>query len=226
MAHPFRAPGPRAPLWALLVLLAARLPGLRGVGVLAVLRGPLGLVLAVLAVLVALAPLGAPHGARLFRRAARAPSAVLFVAATAVLLPVALYYASRLRVSGDEPHYLIMAQSLWRDHDLDLPNNYEAEDWREYTPGPVAPHYGAPRQDGRPFPAHSPGLPLVLAPVYALGGRTACVFLLVLMAAGAAVLVRTLAFRMGGEPESAFVAFLATLGPPVFFYSFPVHPEV
>ena len=28
-------------------------------------------------------------------------------------------------------------------------------------------------RDGRPFPAHSPGLPLLLAPVYALGGRAA-----------------------------------------------------
>src|SRR5262245_11511092 len=226
MANPFRAPGPRAPLWALGLLVAARLPGLEGVGALAVLRGPLGLVLAVLAVLVALAPLGAPSGGRLVRSLSRARSGALFLGAVAVLLPVALSYTTRLRVSGDEPHYLIQAQSLWRDGDLDLRNNYENEDWREYTPGPVAPHYGAPRRDGRPFPAHSPGLPFLLAPVYALGGRTACVFLLVLMAAGAAVLVRTLALRMGGEPEPAFVAFLAALGPPVFFYSFHVYTEV
>ena len=43
-------------------------------------------------------------------------------------------------------------------------DNLAREDWREYTPGPVPPHYGAPRADGRPFPAHSPGLPLLLAP--------------------------------------------------------------
>jgi hypothetical protein len=225
MAHPLRAPGPRAPLLALLVLAAARLPGLEDVGVLAVLRGPLGLVLAVLAVLVAVAPLGAPAGTRLFGRAARAPSGVLFGAAIVVLLPVALYYTSRLRVSGDEPHYLVMAQSLWRDHDLDLPNNYEGGDWREYTPGPVAPHYGAPRSDGRPFPAHSPGLPFILAPAYAAGGRTACVVLLVLAAAATSVLVRALALRVSGDPGAAFLAFLAALGPPAFFYAFHVYTE-
>ncbi len=226
MTNPFRAPGPRAPLFALALLLAARAPALEGVGALAVLRGPLGLVLALLAALVALAPVAAPAGGRLVRAASRARSRTLFLAAAAILLPVGLYYASRLRVSGDEPHYLIQAQSLWRDRDLDLRNNYDSEQWREYTPGPIAPHYGAPRRDGRPFPAHSPGLPLLLAPVYAVGGRAACVVLLALMAAGAAVVVRALALRGAGEPEPAFVAFLAALGPPLFFYSFHLYTEV
>jgi hypothetical protein len=226
MANPFRAPGPRAPLWALALLLSARVPALESVGALAVLRGPLGVVLALLAVLMALAPLGSPAARRLVDAAARARSGALLVAALAVLIPVALYYTSRLRVSGDEPHYLIQAQSLWRDGDLDLRNNYEGEQWREYTPGPVAPHYGAPRRDGRPFPAHSPGLPLLLAPVYALGGRTAGVLLLVLMAAGTAVLVRALALRVSREPEPAFMAFLAALGPPIFFYAFHVYTEL
>src|SRR5262245_9396829 len=96
-----------------------------------------------------------------------------------------LRYASRLQASGDEPHYLLMAQSLWQERDLDLRDNYEREDFLDYTPGPLAPHYAAPRKDGRPYPAHSPGLPVLLAPAYALGGRRACV---VLMAALAALL--------------------------------------
>jgi hypothetical protein len=225
MANPFRAPGPRAPLWALGLLLLARLPALQDVGVLAVLRGPLGVALAVVAVLVALAPLGAPAGARLVEAAAGTPSVVLFGAATAFLLAIGLHYTSQLRVSGDEPHYLIQAQSLWRDHDLDLRNNYEGEDWREYTPGPVAPHFGAPRRDGRPFPAHSPGLPFLLAPFYALGGRTACVVVLALMAAGTALLARRLALRVSAASEPGFLAFLAALGPPLFFYAFHVYTE-
>lgn len=226
MTHPFRAPGPRAPLWALAFLLAARSPVLEGGGVLAVLRGPLGLALSLLAALVALWPLGAPAFKHLWRAAVRARGPVLFAAAVAVQLPIGLHYASGLRVSGDEPHYLIMAQSLWRDGDLDLRNNYEAEDWREYTPGPVAPHYGAPRRDGRPFPAHSAGLPLLLAPAYALGRRTACVVLLVLLGAGLAVQVRGLALRATGHADAALLAFVAALGPPVLYYSFHVYTEV
>ena len=41
----------------------------------------------------------------------------LFLASAAAYLAAGLWYASRLRVSGDEPHYLLMAQSLWREGD-------------------------------------------------------------------------------------------------------------
>ena len=69
----------------------------------------------------------------------------LFAAAAVLYVAMGLWYASRLRVSGDEPHYLLMAQSLWREGDLDLADNLAREDWRENTPGPVQPHFGAPR---------------------------------------------------------------------------------
>lgn len=204
---------------AVLLLAAARvadpvLPAL------AVLRGPLGVALVLLGALVALArarPGWRPPGPATWRA---------LDAAAAILLVAAGYaYVSRLRVTGDEPHYLVMAQSLWREGDLDLRDNYDREDWRADTPGPVAPHYGAPRRDGRPFPAHSPGLPALLAPVYALGGRRLCAAALALMAAAMAVQVRSLAARVLGETEAAFAWALA-LGPPTFFYSFHVYTEV
>src|SRR5262249_8089505 len=119
-----------------------------------------------------------------------------------------------------------MAQSLWREGDLDLADNYAREDFREYTPGPVRPHYGAPRRDGRPFPAHSPGLPVLLAPLYAAAGRAGCVILLALMASGMAVAARSLALRHTESGGAALVAWAAALGPPAFFYAFHVYTEV
>ena len=93
-----------------------------------------------------------------------------------------------------------MAQSLWREGDLDLRDNLAREDWREYTPGPVAPHYGAPRADGRPFPAHSPGLPF--APRARLrGGRPAACAWSLLALAGAGADRRGLAAGRAGRPE-------------------------
>jgi hypothetical protein len=150
----------------------------------------------------------------------------LFAGAALVYVAAGLWYASRLRVSGDEPHYLLMAQSLWREGDLDLRDNFEREDWREYTPGPVAPHWAAPRRDGRPFPAHGPGLPLLLAPVYALGGRLLCVAAIALGAAGLTALVRTLALRVTGDETRALFAWAAAAGPPVAFYALHIYTEV
>jgi hypothetical protein len=150
----------------------------------------------------------------------------LFLLGAACFLAVGLHYGSGLRVSGDEPHYLVMARSLWLEGDLDLRDNFAREDWRADTPGPVAPHYGAPRKDGRPFPAHSPGLPLLLAPIYALGGRLACIAALALAAAFLCVQVRWLALRAASDPAAATLAWAAAIGPPVLFYAFHIYTEV
>ncbi len=146
--------------------------------------------------------------------------------AFAVFAGAGLHYASRLQASGDEPHYLLMAQSLWQERDLDLRDNYERQDFLDYTPGPLAPHYAAPRRDGRPYPAHSPGLPALLAPFYALGGRRACVVLMAALAALLAAEVRRLALAATGHDRAASFAWAAAAGPPVFFYSFHIYTEI
>jgi hypothetical protein len=215
-------PRPAPPLvWAAALLGAAHVPALcAALPVLGVLRGPAGVVVLLLAVTIAAAAvLPAP------RLPTVSPRVLLF-AAWAFLLATGLWYTTRLRVSGDEPHYLVMAQSLWREHDLDLRDNYAREDWREYTPGPVAPHYGAPRADGRPFPAHSPGLPLLLAPLYAVGGRMLCVSALTLAAAALALEMWRAARRLTGDEEAALLAWAVGFVPPLAFYSFEIYTEM
>ena len=214
----------RALAWPLAAVAAAHVPAAgAALPALAVARGPIGWIALAIACAVAVR--------RGLAGSSRVPTLVpgprvLFAAAALLYVAMGLWYASRLRVSGDEPHYLLMAQSLWREGDLDLADNLAREDWRENTPGPVRPHFGAPRADGRPFPAHSPGLPLVLAPVYAAGGRLLCVVVLALSGAGVTVVAWRLAAQAGGTGEGAFVAWLAALGPPVAFYSFHVYTEV
>ena len=211
-----------APLaWTGVVLALSRAAAcVRIAPVLGVLRGPLGLLLLALAAGLALA-------AALPPRRPFAPSPrLLFGIAWALLLVIGLSYTRRLRVSGDEPHYLLMAQSLWREHDLDLRDNQAREDWREYTPGPIAPHYGAPRADGRPYPAHSPGLALLLAPLYALGGRPLCVIALTLAAAALSLEMWRAARRLTSDDEASLLAWSLALVPPIAFYAFEIYTEV
>lgn len=213
-----------APLfWAFALLLLSRSEAVvRVAPCLLLLRGPLARVLVGIAVAAALVRSGRREPTPLRDPGARP----VFLAAAGFFLLVGLWYTSRLRVSGDEPHYLVMARSLWREGDLDLRDNYAREDWKEDTPGPVEPHYGAPRRDERPFPAHSPGLPLLLAPVDALGGRRACVIVLALLAAWLIVEVRALALRATGDSSAAILAAAAAAGPPVAAYAFHVYTEV
>jgi hypothetical protein len=190
---------------------------------LGLLRGPLATVFLV-AALASVLPVR--RLTRLERRLARLPSGILFAGAFVLFAAAGLYYSAHLHPSGDEPHYLLMAQSLAREADLDLRDNFARGDFREYVPDLAAPHYGAPRADGRPFPAHSPGLPLLLAPLYAVGGRRACVVLMALLAAACAAQVRALARQLGAGESAATFAFTVACGPPLFFYAFHVYTEV
>jgi hypothetical protein len=213
-------------LWAAGFLGAAWVPPVTTiVPGLAVLRGPLGLALAALAVTQTLVRLTMRRSLVYAVHSRIGPRFLAFGVAFALYLAVGLWYTTRLRVSGDEPHYLLMAQSLWREGDLDLRDNLAREDWREYTPGPIGEHFGAPRKDGRPYPAHSPGLPWLLAPVYAAGGRLACVAVLALAAAALVAIVRGWALRLGAAPGAAWAAWASALGPPVLFYAFHVYTE-
>lgn len=206
------------PLLAASVVWVLAWTAARGFSSLAVFRGPLGWVLVAMGGAVALG-----RGVRSRSWAPR--NVTLFAVAAVFNLSLGLHYASGLRVSGDEPHYLLMAQSLWREGDLDLRDNLARQDFREYTPGPIAPHWGAPRKDGRPFPAHSPGLPVLLAPFYALWGRLGCVFVLGLLAAWLAVEVRLLGRSLLGTGPD-LTAWIIALGPPVVFFAFHVYTEV
>jgi hypothetical protein len=205
---------------AFLPPLTAVVPGM------AVWRGPLGVGLVVLGAALSAGRVASSRSWRLAFRPGPRAGVWAFTGAWVLYLAVGLWYTTRLRVSGDEPHYLLMAQSLWREGDLDLRDNLAREDWREYTPGPLGPHYGAPRKDGRPYPAHSPGLPVLLAPVYAIAGRPGTVVVLALAAAALVAVVRTLALRLDVTAAGAWLAWAAMLGPPVFFYAFHVYTEV
>jgi len=149
----------------------------------------------------------------------------LFVILAALFASLAVYFVPRMDASGDEPHYLIMAQSLWREGDLDLRDNYAREDWREFRSGPTEPHYAAPRKDGRPFPGHSPGLPFILAPVYALGGRLACAILLGAMVAATGALAFHIALLEGLSSAAALLAGLLAAGPPLAAYGLHIYTE-
>lgn len=220
------APDHRSPLvpWAFAAAVAAA-PWVPGAGVLLpcllVLKGPLAAAPFLAALVSSLARTGRVRWPAALDR----PGPAL-AAAFAFLGAAGLWYVGGLRVSGDEPHYLMMAQSIWNEQDLDLRDNFERQDYLEYTPGPVAPHYGSPRGDGRPFPAHSPGLPFLLAPFYAVGGRRACTLLLAFCGALLAAQVRAVAERLGADAPAARLAWAAALAPPAFFYGFHVYTEL
>ena len=78
--------------------------------------------------------------------------------------------ATALFPSGDEPHYLVIAQSLWRDGDLKIENNHQRGDYREYYDPDLEPHYLTRGTDREIYSIHPIGMSVLLTPVYAIGG--------------------------------------------------------
>jgi hypothetical protein len=149
------------------------------------------------------------------------PSAIAFGAVAARMTDTPLF------PGGDEPHYLVITQSLLRDRDLKIENNHRREDYRAYYNGSLKPDYLALGKDGQIYSIHPVGLPVLAMPAFAIAGYHGVVAMLIVMAALAATLLWRWARDITGSPGAATFAWAATaLTAPYLFNSFTVYPEV
>jgi hypothetical protein len=90
-----------------------------------------------------------------------------------------------LGATGDEPHYLITAESIAYDLDVDLRNDYASSErvLRVVNVFPLGPHGSVYKESGELRPWRGVGLPALLAPGVGLGGLTGARLVMVLIAA-------------------------------------------
>ena len=102
--------------------------------------------------------------------------AAIAVCAGVALLAASLAYwwstTNRYRLTGDEPHYLILAASLLRDGDVDVRNNFDEDATTGEIYGPL-PDRHIEERDGRQYSIHAPGLGALLILPFAIGGTIA-----------------------------------------------------
>jgi hypothetical protein len=198
-----------APLVALL-LLAAPLPGLRA------LTGPPLLAIAAAGlVLVGM------------RSARRPPDALFLPMVLALYAGVSLRVQAQVGPEGDEPHYLMVADSLLRDGDVSLERDYAEGRYRPFHPRPLEPHYRVRGRDGAIYSLHALGLSLLILPAFALGGYPAVSLFMAALAALLAREVRALVRSWTGAPGVAQgVAWIVALSPPLVHYAGLVFTEV
>src|SRR5918992_2419652 len=92
---------------------------------------------------------------------------------------------------GDEPHYLLAAESLVSDSDVDLRDEYAGRDFEDFYPYDLDRH--GKETDGRLHEPHGLGFPLLITPAYAVGGEVGVELFL----AAVAALAVALAYRVG-----------------------------
>ncbi|MSO45419.1 MAG: hypothetical protein EXQ59_01445 [Acidobacteria bacterium] len=151
--------------------------------------------------------------------------------------------------SGDEPHFLMITQSLVADHDLDVANNYAMNDGRLFGHDNLGMGLHAiPARSGHIRSAHDIGLAVALIPVYVVAQRVAMIpseslltrfrmnrgllaysiiglFLISVTAFGLMMLADGLA-TLTSSLAAALLVVAAGVSPPIVSHSFLVFPEV
>jgi hypothetical protein len=155
-------------------------------------------------------------------------AAAIAVATTVVSGAAALRLTGTvLFPAGDEPHYLIIAQSLWRDRDFRIENNHLRGDYLEYFPQTLEPHYLRRGVDNEIYSIHPVGLPMLLAPVYAAGGYRLVVWVMIAMAAFAAALAwRWIVGLLNAPGAATFAWAVVATSAPFLLNTFTVYPEI
>jgi hypothetical protein len=156
------------------------------------------------------------------------PPRILFLPLVFAVLVVA---AGRAHVQvgpeGDEPHYLMVAESLLRDGDLSLERDYAEGRYRRFHDAPLEPHYRVRGKNGAIYSLHAVGLSVLILPAWALGGFAGVTVLMALVAALVALEVREWVRDLTGRDGLAeAVGWVAALSPPLVHYAGLVFTEV
>ncbi|HEX7502452.1 MAG TPA: hypothetical protein VF451_03445, partial [Acidobacteriota bacterium] len=147
-------------------------------------------------------------------------------------LAAIVFYARGIHLSGDEPHYVMIAQSLVDDHDFDLKNNLENKTYFKYLPVEIPLHGMVHAGRYRSF--HLPGVSFLLVPFFylfnLLGGwipaslyfRLCAALINAFFALGLFQVMRSLWPEKNTGPP--FIFFLVTF--PLVFQAIHLFPEL
>lgn len=128
--------------------------------------------------------------------------------------------------AGDEPHYLVITQSLLKDGDLRIENNHHERHYEPYFAGTLPPDFVQRGKDGEIYSIHAPGVSALVAPVFAIAGYPGTVLLLLVLSSLGSALMWHLAYLVTGREDAAWFGWGAvTLSSTWLFHSFTVYPD-
>ncbi len=152
------------------------------------------------------------------------PSVVLLIS-FAFFVFVGRYLPGPAGPQGDEPHYLLIAESLLQDGDVDLKNQFDGRAFSKFTSAPLEPHTAPRSPKDKLYAIHAPGLPALIAPGYALLGFTGARAIVSFVMALVVGLLFFVSRSLFGLTTANFVFLLATFGSPLPIYANSLFPD-
>ena len=152
------------------------------------------------------------------------PSVVVLIS-FAFFVFVGRYLPGPAGPQGDEPHYLLIAESLLEDGDVDLKNQFDGRAFSKFTGANLEPHTAPRSPKDKLYAIHTPGLSALIAPGYALLGFTGARVIVSFVMAIVVALLFFVARSLFGLPTANFVFLLATFGSPLPIYANSLFPD-
>ncbi|HZR44850.1 MAG TPA: hypothetical protein VFB12_32355 [Ktedonobacteraceae bacterium] len=121
--------------------------------------------------------------------------------------------------TGDEPHYLVISQTLLIYHSLDVMKDYQHGDYKSFYPRNLDAHV-TPNLRGELLPVHGIGGPVLWLIPFALVGRLGAVLFMSLISVLIIINIYKFLIVMGISTRYAFFVSLAyALASPFYIYS-------
>ncbi|HXY39617.1 MAG TPA: hypothetical protein VEQ10_08105, partial [Vicinamibacteria bacterium] len=157
----------------------------------------------------------------------RCPRLLLVPAVFTLFVFTAGRSSVRVGPQGDEPHYLMVADSLLRDHDLALEADYQQGRYAAFHDAPLLPHYRVRGRHGEIYSLHAVGLSVLILPAWALAGYPGVTVFMALVAALLVAEVRGWVKELTSREDVAeAAAWVLALQAPLLHYAGLVFTEV
>lgn len=157
----------------------------------------------------------------------RPPKGLLLPVFFSLYAGVSYEVQGRVGPDGDEPQYLMVTESLIRDHDLVLDQDFKEERYRAFFSRPLGPDFRIRGPQGQIYSLHAVGLSILILPAYWAFGYAGASFFMAFLAALLVRELRRLVSALTGDATLAEgTAWLIGLSPPVIHFAGLVFTEI
>lgn len=142
-------------------------------------------------------------------------------------LALTAWAVARPRVpAGDEPHYLVITQSLIKDGDLRIENNHRDQGYLAYYDTALKPDFMRRGTDRQIYSIHAPGVSALVLPAFAVFGYPGAVATVIALAAVGLAAAWRLAFLLTGSAGAAWIGWASVaVAAPTLLHAYTIYPD-